>query len=276
MRAEARTESDTSSLKILREVEKGLGGLSRGLSGINDNFTSYLSEMPEDVLVFINEKVLAKKYQDLSQATNLARELSGFKLTKKAIWLPWRKKKVRSRYPVLYKTGPLVPYIHQKPSTSLLEVFRWFHGSPKSEDKNRIALKIQSRKNYLQSLGRSHPALVDLITEDILKDIFNYSRALQEARQKHLEKNPIEKLVLDPRKHAQEIVRNMQREYISLLEKKYLKQLRDFRKKIEKALDETTNPVLNRRLRIVLLRINKIQQILFSVINRYSAELLRV
>ena len=82
--------------------------------------------------------------------------------------------------------------------------------------------------------------------------------------------------VADPRKDARHVVRRINQDVVALIEKKYLKQLRDFREKLEEALDRTSHPAQNRAIRIALMKVQKIQENLFSFVNMYSRAVLRV
>jgi len=257
-----------------RALQRGLADLSQGLSGINQGLTVALSEIPDSALSFMNEKTLARRYEDLFEATQLAEELGGMKIRKRALWLPWKRREPR----VIYVPMPGQSQQRRAPDRiDLREVWKWLRDSPESSEKGAILSRIQLQKDYQASLGNTRPKIHEIITRDLLNEIFEYSNLLRKKRMEYLDKHPIEDISSDPRKQAHKIIQNVYREYISLIEKKYLKELREYREKVEKALILSAgNPALNRKLRIVLLKINKIQQILMTVINRYSTAILRV
>lgn len=261
----------------LKKLQEDLIQFATSLQEIHKGFSTSLSELSEESLKYIDEKELAKRYEDLSEASLLAQEIGNLKITKKAIWLPWRSKPAYPpHFPDRKKTQSR-PMRQRVPVFSLGKLWKWVLDTPSSPEKDRLLLKFHSQKDYLMSMGKRNPTLEEIITRDILSEIKTYINIIKERKKKYFEKNPVHELVFDPKIQAQQIIRTVHRDYISLLENKYLKELREHRLKVEKALDASEgNPRLNRGLRLLLLKINKMQQILMLLIHKYSMNLLRV
>lgn len=270
----------------LKDIERKMDRFTKSLKGLNRDFTKSLSEMPESALSQINEKALAEKYQDLQEAVGIAEKLDATRLSKRAFWLPWRKtyKKLPSSTRPSQKPAPAPSqrpsysyYPHENVSSlSLKRTLEWFNKAPEGKEKSAIVAKIQSRKNFLQAQGKRELSLVDLIDQEILRDIIKFSKDLQENRGKELEKNLVKRIVMDPNAGVRDFIQGLQKEYIAYVDKKYLKELRDFQGEVEKALYQNRqNPQVSRGLRLYLIKLIKIQELLHKLQHNFSMEVLR-
>ncbi|MBD3262292.1 MAG: hypothetical protein GF334_11620, partial [Candidatus Altiarchaeales archaeon] len=160
-----------------KELQKGLGNLAKGLQGLNEGMTKVLSEIPAPALSYMDEKVLARKYEDMNEAADLAKEIGGMKIRKRALWLPWKRKKP-AQPPVVYVPMPgytgLSTGVKPKPKgpLDLRKVWKWLQDSPPSTEKDVILSKIQDQKRYLKSIGKTKFTIQDVITHDIFNEIF--------------------------------------------------------------------------------------------------------